>query len=208
MATVDLTDVRPNGDSFAEDRLSPPAELWAPPLALFGDEDAFLAPEPSRRKLIAGTAIVAALGAAVLTYFFLASPGAKAPAETSPIASSPTGVESSSETQVQPSPTVAEPSPGASVVVPSPNVPAPLTAAASPQVAASAMTPQTTSTARNPELVFLQRCQHQVCPHRKRARSWHRLQRHTVHSYRPGGGLGPGREHPLEGLDPFPISGT
>jgi hypothetical protein len=157
MATVDLTDVRPNGDSFAEDRLSPPAELWAPPLALFGDEDAFLAPEPSRVKLIAGTAIVAALGAAVLTYFFLASPGAKAPAETSPIASSPTGVESSSETQVQPSPTVAEPSPGASGVVPSPNVPAPLTAAASPQVAASAVTPQTTSTAQNPELVFLQR---------------------------------------------------
>ena len=91
MATVDLTDVRPNGDSFAEDRLSPPAELWAPPLAPFEDEDAFLAPEPSRRKLIASTAIVAALGAAVLTYFFLAS-GAKAPSATSPIASSPTGV--------------------------------------------------------------------------------------------------------------------
>jgi hypothetical protein len=144
MATVDLTDVRLNGDSFAEDRLSPPAELWAPPLAPFGDEDAFLAAEPSRRKLIAG--FVAALGAAVLTYFLLASPGAKAPAETSPIASSPTGVESSSETQVQPSPTVAKPSPGASGG-----------AAASPQVAASAVTPQTTSTAQNPELVFLQR---------------------------------------------------
>ena len=157
MATVDLTDVRPNGDSFAEDRLSPSAELWAPPLAPFGDEDAFLAPEPSRRKLIAGTGIVAALGAAVLTHFFLASPGAKAPAETSPIVSSPTRVESSSEIQVQPSPTVAEPSPGASGVVPSPNVPASLTALASSQVAVNAVTRQTTSTAQNPELVFLQR---------------------------------------------------
>ena len=154
MATVDLTDVRPNRDSFAEDRLGPPAELWAaPPLAPIGDEDAFHPPEPSdlsetfgsRRQLIAGTAIVAALGAAVLTYFFLASPGAKAPAETSPIASSPTAVKSSSETQVQAAPTVAEPSPGA--------VAASLTAAASPQ----AVPPQTASTAQNPDLVFLQR---------------------------------------------------
>jgi Bacterial SH3 domain len=156
MATLDLTDVRPkeifadvrpNEDSFAEDRLSPPAEHWAPPLAPFGDEDAFLAPEPSRGKLIAGAAIVAALGAAVLAYFFLASPGAKPPAETAqtvPVASSSTGVESSSETQVQPAPTVAD-------------VPAALTAEASPQVAASAVTPQTNSTAQNPDLVFLQR---------------------------------------------------
>jgi hypothetical protein len=168
MATVDLTAVRPNGDDFAEDRLGPPAELpedrlsprgelWAPPLAPFGDEDAFLAPEPSRRMLIASAAIVAALGAALLTYFFLTS-GAKAPSATSPIASSPivsspTGVESSSKTWVQPS----EPSPGASGVVTSPNVPAFPTAAASSQVAASAVTPQRTSTAQNPELVFLQR---------------------------------------------------
>jgi hypothetical protein len=166
MATIDLTTVRPN-DYFAEDRLSPPAEfaedgrsppaeLWAPPLAPFEDEDAFLAPEPSRRKLIASTAIVAALGAAVLTYFFLAS-GAKAPSATSPIASSPTGVESSSKTWVQPSPTVAEPSPGASGAATSPNLPAFPTPAASSQVAAVAVTPQRTSTAQNPELVFLQR---------------------------------------------------
>ena len=157
MATIDLTDVRPYRDSFAEDRLGPPAELWAaPPLAPIGDEDAFHPPEPSnlsetfgsRRKLIAGAAIIAALGAAVLTYFFLASPGAKAPAETSPIASSPTAVESSSKTQVQPAPTVAEPSPGASGVVPSPDVPASLTVEASPQVAPAA---------QNRDLVFLQR---------------------------------------------------
>ena len=30
MATIDLTDVRPYRDSFAEDRLGPPDELWAP----------------------------------------------------------------------------------------------------------------------------------------------------------------------------------
>jgi len=182
MATLDITDVRPNGNSFAEDRLNPPDEVWAPPLApngttaaghvllreetfrpVIGGEDSFQPLEPSnlyetfgsRRKLIAGAAIIAALGAAVLTYFFLASPGAKAPAETSPIASSPTAVESSSKTQVQPAPTVAEPSPGASGVVPSPDVAASLTAAASPQV--GAVTPQTTSTAQNPDLVFLQR---------------------------------------------------
>jgi cytoskeletal protein RodZ len=136
-----FADVRPNGDSFTEDRLSPPAE------------EAFLAPEPSRGKLIAGTAIVAALGAAVLAYFFLASPGAKPPAETAqtvPVASSSTGaesssstrVESSSETEVQPAPTVVD-------------VPASPAAEASPQVAASAVTPQTSSTAQNPDVVFL-----------------------------------------------------
>jgi hypothetical protein len=171
MATVDITDVRPNGNSFAEGRLNSPDEVWAPPLApngttaaghvllreetfrpVIGGEDSFQPLEPSnlyetfgsRRKLIAGAAIIAALGVAGLTYFFLASPGAKAPAETSPIASSPTAVKSSSETQVQAAPTVAEPSPGA--------VAASLTAA-SPQ----AVTPQTTSTAQNPDLVFLQR---------------------------------------------------
>jgi len=155
MATLDLSDVRPkddladvrsNGDGFVEEGL-PPAELWAPPLAPFGDEDAFLAPEPSRRKLIAGIAVVAVLGAAVFAYFFLASPGTKPPAETaqtSPVASSPTGVGSSSETQVQPAPTVAD-------------GPASLTPEASPQVAANAVTPQTNSTAQNLDFVFLQR---------------------------------------------------
>jgi Bacterial SH3 domain len=147
MATLDLTDVRPkddlaapDGDYLAEDSLSMPAELWAPPLAPFGDEDAFLAPEPSRGKLIAGTAIVAALGVAVFAYFFLASLGAKPAAETAqavPVAS--TEVES----QVQPPPTVAD-------------VPAALTAAASLPDPAS-VTPQTSSTAQNPDLVFLQR---------------------------------------------------
>jgi Bacterial SH3 domain len=154
MATLALSDVRPkddiadeqpNGESFlAEDSLRMPAELWSPPLAPFGVEDGFLAPEPSRRQLIAGTAIVAALGATVLAYFFLISPGAKTPAETaetSSVASSSVGAGSSSET---PAPTVAD-------------VPASVTPEASPQVAANVVTPQMNSTAQNPDLVFLKR---------------------------------------------------
>jgi hypothetical protein len=194
MATLDSVrpNVRPNGNSFAEGTLNPLAELWAPPLAPngttaaenvllredtfhpeIGGEDPFppLAPsnphETSRRKLIAGTAIIAALGVAVFTSFFLASfflasPGAKVPAETAesspkavqstsgtPEPSSPPRVESSLETSVQPAPTVLEPSREASGVVPSPDVAASLTAEGPPQVAPSAVTP--------PDLVFLQR---------------------------------------------------
>ena len=168
MATLDLIDVRPNENNFAEGRPSPPAGLWAaPPLAPIGDEDALYSPEPSnlskvgaRPKLIAGTAIVAALGAAALAYFFLAWPGEKAPPEatqSSPIASSPTRVDSSSESRVQTAPTGIEPSPGPSGVVPSPDVPSSLTAEASPPVAPSTVTSPTTSAAQNPDLVFLQR---------------------------------------------------
>jgi hypothetical protein len=182
MATVDITDVRPNGNSFAEGKLNPPDEIWAPPLApngttaaghdllreetfrpVIGGEDSF-EPEPfqplepnnlyepfgARQKLIAGTAIIAALGVAGLTYFFLASPGAKVPAETTE--SSPISAQSPSGTPVQPAPTVPEPSRGASGVVP----PASLTEA-SPQVAPSAVTPQTTPAAQNQDFVFLQR---------------------------------------------------
>jgi hypothetical protein len=192
MATIEITDVRPNRNSFAEGGLNPPANLWAPPLApsgttadgyvllgedtihpVVGGDDPFQPPEPSnlpetmtlgsRRKLIAGTAIIAALGVAGLTYFLLASPGAKAPAETAE--SAPIVVQSSSETRTQaalnvpepsspprvepaqPALTLPEPSGGASGAVPSPGVPA---AEASPQVAPSAVTP-------NRDLVFLQR---------------------------------------------------
>ncbi len=183
MTTVDITDVRPNGNSFAEGRLNPPDEVWAPPLApngttaaghdllreetfrpVVGGEDAFAPEDPyqpfepnnlyepfgARQKLIAGTAIIAALAVAGLTYFFLASPGAKVPAETTE--SSPIAAQSPSGTPVQPALTMPEPSRGASGVVP----PASLTEA-SPQVAPSAVTPQTTSAAQNTDFVFLQR---------------------------------------------------
>jgi len=189
MATVDITDVRPSGNSFAEGRLNPPDEVWAPPLApngttaagrdllreetfrpVAGGEDSFEPEAPfeplepdnlyetnpsetfgARRKLIAGTAIIAALGVAGLTYFFLASPGAKVPAETTE-KSSPAQItaQSPSGTAVQPAPTVPEPSRGASSASPSPDVPVSLTANASAQVAPSAMTPSR-------ESVFLQR---------------------------------------------------
>jgi hypothetical protein len=196
MATVETTDVRPHGNSFAESRLNPPAELCAPPLAPngstadgyvllredtihpeMGSDDPFQPHEPSnlsetmmrfgsRRNVIASTAIVAALGVAGLTYFFLASSGAKKPGETAE--SSPIAVQSSSETPaqaalnvpepssptgvepVQPALAVPEPSRGESGAVPSPGVPASLTAEASPQVAPSAETP-------NRDFVFLQR---------------------------------------------------
>ena len=186
MATVDITDVRPNGNSFAEGRLNSPDEVWAPPLApngtaaarhdllreetfrpVVGGEDSFEPLEPNnpyetnlyepfgaRQKLIAGTAIIAALGVAGLTYFFLASPGAEVPAETTE-KSSPAQItaQSPSGTAVQPAPTVPEPSRGASGVAP----PAPLALEASPPVAPSAVTPQTTPAAQNLDFVFLQR---------------------------------------------------
>jgi len=194
MATAEITDVRPNGNSFAEGRLNPPTELLAPPLAPNGtppdgyvllrgdailpameDEDPFQPPQPSnlpetmfgRGKLVAGTAIIAALGIAGLTYFLLASPAAKPPAETAQ--SSPTAGQPSSETSDQsalnvPAPSspgaepalptlsqpphaLPEPSRGTSGAVPEPRIPA----EASPQVAPSAATP------KNQELVFLQR---------------------------------------------------
>ena len=185
MTTIDITDVRPNvrsnGNRVTEGSLNPPAELWAPPLApngttaaenvllredtfrAIGGEDAFRPPAPSnpyetfrsRRKLIAGTAIIAALGVVGLTYFFLASPGAKVPAETTQ--SSPIAAQSPAGTPVQPAPTVPEPSRGASGVVPSPDVAASLPAEGTPQVAPSAVTPPTTPAAQNRDFVFLQR---------------------------------------------------
>ena len=92
MPTVDIADRRPNANGFAESKLDPKAELWSPPLAPNGtttghvlppedtirpvwDEDPFQPSEPtdlseaktrfgSRRKMIAGTAIIAVLGVA------------------------------------------------------------------------------------------------------------------------------------------------
>ena len=201
MASVDITDVRPNGNSFADGTLNPPVELCAPPLApnettaaghvllrvdtirpVIGGEDPFQPSEPSnpsetfgaRGPLIAGTAIIATLGLAGLIYFFFASPGAKVPAESAPIAvqsssetpveaaanvpepSSPTSVESSSETPAQLAPTGPEPSRGASVV-PSPDNPPSIAGGASRQVAPGAVTPQTASGAQNGDPLFLQR---------------------------------------------------
>ena len=168
MATADITDVQPNRNRFTEGRPNPPPELWVPHLAPdgtmaaghdllgedtihaeMGDEDPFQPPKPSNlsdtflssRKLIAGAAIIAALAVAGFTDFFLASPGAKAPAETAvhllsetPAqaalnAPSPARMESASE---PPAPTARERSPGASGAGPSPDVAASLTAEGTP----------------------------------------------------------------------------
>ena len=185
MATVDMPDVRPNGNGIAKDRLNLPAELWASPsLAPSGEEtirpamkgqDPFQLLEPSnlfetemcsgsRRTLIAGAAMIGALSVAGLTYLFLATPGAKAPAESSAVAAqsapeAPAQVaanvpqskaESSSETLVQPAPAVPEPPSEASDTIPSAAVSAPSSVEASPQVTPSVVTPKT-------ELLFLQR---------------------------------------------------
>src|SRR3954469_1727176 len=105
--------MRPNGNDFADGTLNPPVELRAPPLApnettaaghallrvdtfrpaIGGEDHPFQPSKPSnpfgrfgaRGPLIAGTAIIATLGLAGLTYFFFASPGAKVPAEPAPI---------------------------------------------------------------------------------------------------------------------------
>jgi Bacterial SH3 domain len=187
--------MRPNGNDFADGTLNPPVELLAPPLApnettaaghvllrvdtfrpgIGGEDHPFQPSKPSnpserfgaRGPLIAGTAIIATLGLAGLTYFFFASPGAKVPAESAPIAvhsssetpveaaanvpepSSPTSVESSSETSAQLAPTGPEPRAFSPDNRPS--------IAATPQVAPGAVTPQTASRAQNGDPVFLQR---------------------------------------------------
>jgi hypothetical protein len=168
VATADITDV--NKNRFTEGRPNPPPELWAPPLApdgtmaaghvllgedtihaVLGDENPFYPPEPSnlsdtfgsRRKLIAGAAIIAALAVAGFTDFFMASQGTKAPADTAvhllsetpaQVAlnapePSPARMESSSE---PPAATAPEQSPGASGAGPSPDVAASLTAEGTP----------------------------------------------------------------------------
>ncbi len=193
--------MRPNGNDY-DGTLNPPVELRAPPLApnettaaghallrvdtfrpaIDGEDHPFQPSKPSnpsgtfgaRGPLIAGTAIIATLGLAGLTYFFFASPGAKVPAESAPIAvqsssetpveaaanvpepSSPPSVKSSSETAAQLAPTVLEPSRGASVVL-SPDNPSSIAAGASRQVAPGAVTPQTASAAQKLDPVFLQR---------------------------------------------------
>jgi hypothetical protein len=91
----------------------------------------------SQRNLIAGTAVIVALGVAGLAYFFHASPAAKVPEETAessaaavqlPEPSSSMRGETSSATPVLPVPSVTEvePSRGATGAVPSPDVAASL----------------------------------------------------------------------------------
>jgi Bacterial SH3 domain len=206
MSTLDIADVRPGRMSFAEGGLHVRAELSAPPLApdgttaagdvllhedavrpAIGGEEPIQPAEPgdrsetfgSRGKLIAGTAVIAALGVAGLAYFFLASPGAQAPGETaeSPAtsvqssletpaqaapdnaagSSSPGGAVWPSATSVQPAPAAPEPSRAASGAA-LPEAPAAPIVAAAPQAAPAAAPPPTPSAAQSQDdVVFLQR---------------------------------------------------
>jgi hypothetical protein len=198
MATQAFTEVPPKGDRLAESSRDHPAESGPPPLAPTGthargaaglylsqdllgpvtrDEHPSQLPDlPEgetsfgwRRKLIAGTAIVAALGMCAFTYFFLASAGEKTPTQTAepapvqspPAAPTPTqtaeaasAVQSSPAAPIQAAPRMPEPSP------------APLAAAAKPVEAspqfASAAPPgntgarQTAPASQNRDVLFSQ----------------------------------------------------
>jgi hypothetical protein len=182
MTTVDITDVRPNGNDFAKDMLNPPAELWtSPPLAPSSEdtirpamrgEDSFQLREPSslfetetrfgfRRTLIAGAAMIVALSVAGLTYLFTA-PGAKAPAEPSAVAAQSTPETSAgaaanvSESKVESSsemqPAPAVPEPSREA---SDGTPSPAVPAPTSVEASPQVAPSIVTP--NPELVFLQR---------------------------------------------------
>jgi uncharacterized protein YraI len=190
MAIGDISEARLNGDRYAESRLGHPAELWPPPRAATGapasgdnllrrgalgpvttEEHAFESYEQadlpalrtsfaSGRKLIAATALVAALSVGAVAYF-LPGPSGEPARSTQTAEAAPTAVQSAVETSVQAAPTTpelsAEPSAAAGSDV-SPSV----TVEASPQAgpepaAAPTTTPQTVPPWEKQEIVFLQR---------------------------------------------------
>ena len=114
----------------------------------------------SRRKLIAGSAVVVALGAAALAYFLLPSGGETTPTQTAEFA--PT-VQPSSVAPVQAAPSVPEPSPAppSSPVVAWPDVPSSVAFDPTPQLAAAppanTATRQTVPASQNRDTVILQR---------------------------------------------------
>ena len=114
----------------------------------------------SRRKLIAGTAIVVALGAGALAYFLLPSGGENTAIQTAE--SAPT-VQPSPVAPVQAAPSVPEPSPApsSSAVVALPNLPSSVTFDPPPQLAAvppaNTATRQTVPASENRDTVLLQR---------------------------------------------------
>ena len=192
MAIGDLTEARLDGDRFAESILGHPAELWTPSLAPSGapvsgddllrqdalgpvtrEEDAFESYEQadlpalrtsfaSGRKLIAGTALVAALGVGAFVFgYFLSGPSGEQAGSTQTTEAPPTAVQSALETPAQAAPTTPKISPEPSAaagsdVAPSVNV------AASPQAgpeaaAGPSTTPQTVPPWESQDIVFLQR---------------------------------------------------
>jgi|tagenome__1003787_1003787.scaffolds.fasta_scaffold20974161_6 hypothetical protein len=186
MATEDLIEARPSGDSFPESSLDDPVGSWGPPLAptgtLDGDyvslrhalgpatkDERFFKPleksdfaEPRRgfkphRKLIARTVIPAVLGISALAVVW-ASTGEK---KNTQFEQSAPGVQSSPQAPVQTVSSKSESPPDPSVAVAWPNLPTSVTVE-SPDVAPVAATEntaprQTVSTSQKPDVVFLQR---------------------------------------------------
>jgi hypothetical protein len=183
MATGNSTEAPLNQDRFAQSSLDDPPEFWVPPLAppettaaadillRQGTSIIIQAPDKSdlreidtslslRRKVIAGTAIVAALGVAALAYLFLASAAEKTPTQS---AESALAVQSSGVAPVQVAPRmIPEPSSATPNAVAWPDLPPSVTVEASPQLAPAARTGntathQTVPPWENPDIVFLQR---------------------------------------------------
>ena len=190
MAIGDISEARLNGDRFAESILGHPAELWPPPRAATGapasgdnllrrdglgpvtrEEHAFESYEQadlpalrtsfaSGRKLIAGTALVAALGVGAVAYF-LSGPSGERTRCTQTAEAPPTAVQSALETPVQAAPTTPELSSEPSAAAGSDVAPS-VTVAASPQAgpdaaAGPSTTPQTVPPWERQDIVFLQR---------------------------------------------------
>jgi hypothetical protein len=190
MARGDFAQAQLDGDRFVESSLEHPDHFSAPPLAptesaadadillqlealarISRDGQSFQPPEQNdlletetsigfRRKLIAGTAIVVALGAGALAYFLLPSGGENTPTQTAE--SAPT-VQPSPVAPVQAALSVPEPSPAASssAVVTSPDLPSSVTFDPAPQLAAASpantATRQTVPASENRDTVLLQR---------------------------------------------------
>jgi hypothetical protein len=165
MARGDFAQAQLNGDRFVESSLEHPDQVSAPPLApsdsaadsdilfqlealarISRDGHSFQRPEQNdlletetsfgRRKLIASTAIVVALGAGALAYFLLPSGGENTATQTAE--STPT-VQPSPVAPVQAAPSVPEPSPAPSrsAVVALPDLPSSVTFDPAPQFAAA-----------------------------------------------------------------------
>jgi hypothetical protein len=190
MARGDFTQAQLNGDRFVESSLEHPDQFSAPPLAptesaadsdillqlealarISRDGHSFQPPEKndlletetsfgSRRKLIAGTAIVVALGAGALAYLLLPSGGENTATQTAE--SAPT-VQPSPVAPVQAAPSVPEPSPApsSSAVVALPDLPSSVTFDPAPQFAAAppvnTATRQTVPGSEKGDTVLLQR---------------------------------------------------
>jgi Bacterial SH3 domain len=189
MAGGDFAQAQLIGDRFVESSLEHPDQFSAPPLVptesaadadillqlealarISRDEHSFQPAEQndllvtetsfgSRRKLIARTAIVVAIGAGALAYFLLPSGGEDTPTQT---AESTPALQSSAVAPVQTAPTIPEPSAAPFTDVVWPDLPPSVTVEAPPEVAPAALPGNAAGSQSHPpwenaDIVFLQR---------------------------------------------------